>query len=66
LRGKRGIKEMREILAEFGTTLEGKVFLIGGIISAILLAFMLLTGQTSFKDIIEMERKMVESCPFCI
>lgn len=57
---------MAEITTDLTSTTTGKVFFIAGIVSAILLAFMLLTGQTSFREIIEMERKMVESCPFCM
>lgn len=66
LRGKKGLREMRETIVDLTNTTEGKWFFIAGVISAILSTFMLLTGLITFGDILEMERRMIEFCPYCI
>lgn len=66
LRGKKGLREMRETIVDLTNTIEGKWFFIAGVISAVLLTLMLLTGLITFGDILEMERRMIEFCPYCI
>jgi len=57
---------MRRTFADLTSITEGKYFLIAGGFCAILLILMLLTGQITFMEILEMERKEIELCPFRI
>ena len=44
----------------------GKMFFIAAITSMIAVVLMLLTGVISVSDLIELDRKMIEFCPFCM
>ena len=66
LQGKKGLMEMRKDLEGLTSTRSGKIFLIAGIVSAIFLTLMLITGWITLEEIIELDKKMMEFCPFCI
>lgn len=66
LQGKKGLMEMRKDLEGLTSTTSGKIFLIAGIVSAIFLTLMLITGWITLEEIIELDKKMMEFCPFCI
>ena len=66
LRGKKGLMEMRKALEGLTSTTSGRVFIIAGIVSAVFLTLMLITGWMTPEEIIELDKKMMEFCPFCI
>ena len=66
LRGKKGLMEMSEALEGLTSTTSGKVFIIAGIMSGIFLTLMLITGRITLEEIIELDKKMMEFCPFCM
>ena len=43
-----------------------KIVYIAGLVSAVGLAVMVLTGMTSIADILERERELVRLCPWCM
>ena len=63
---KERTKNMKLDISAFSQTAPGKVFLIAAIVSAAGLIILLLTGVLSFEDLIEISRKMIELCPFCM
>ena len=65
-RGKAGVSELKFSILAFIRTATGKVFFIAAITSMIALVFMLLSGAISISDLIELDRKMIEFCPFCM
>ena len=65
-RGKAGAKNMKFNILATTRTAPGKVFFIATITSMIALVFILLTGVISISDLIELDRKMIEFCPFCM
>ena len=66
LKGKKGLMEIRKAFEGLTSTTSGKIFLIAGIICAIFIAFMLITGWMTLEEIIELDNKMMEFCPFCM
>jgi hypothetical protein len=47
-------------------TKTGKVLFYAAILSVIALTFLISTGTMHFSDMIELNRKMIELCPFCM
>lgn len=54
---------MSEWMERSGMT---KIFYIGGLVSAIGLAVMILTGITSIGDIVAKERELIKACRWCM
>lgn len=65
-RGKAGFKNLKFTILAFTGTAPGKVFCIAAITSMIALLLMLLTGMVSIAYLIELYRKIIELCPFCL
>ena len=66
LLGKVGIKELKKSIDDLKSTPLGRIFFIAGIISLFALGSFLLTGLISLNDLIELENKILESCPICM
>jgi hypothetical protein len=60
------MKRLMEILLNYSRSGPEKVFFNIAAFCLIALALMLLTGIISFSDLIELHRKMIEICPFCM
>ena len=43
-----------------------KYFVIGGVVSAIVIIILISTGIVTWKDLVQMHFKMIEACPFCM
>ena len=44
----------------------GKYLLIAGVIGAIAIIILVLTGKMTWKDLIQIHQKLIEICPFCM
>jgi len=43
-----------------------KYFVIGGVISAIVILTLISTGKITCRDLIQIHQKLIEICPFCM
>ena len=43
-----------------------KYFVIGGVVSAIVIIILISTGIVTWKDLVQMHFKQIEICPFCM
>ena len=44
----------------------GKCFLIAGIISAIVIIILISSGKVTLKDIVQIQKWIIEICPICM
>jgi len=63
---RAGLKDLNFNILAFTRTIPGKMFFIAAITSVIAVVLMLLTGVICISDMIELDRKMTEFCPFCL
>ena len=66
LLGKVGIKQLKISIVDLKSTPLRKAFFIAGIISLLALGSFLLAGLINLNDLIELENKILEFCPFCM
>ena len=66
LRGEKGLMVIREAFVDLTSDNLGRWFVIAGGASGIILAIMILSGHNTFKELIDMDRMMIEQCPYCM
>lgn len=66
LRRRNGLKDFRNILVQFTATTEGKIFITAAMISVIVFVTMILKEKTTFDEIVEIQKRIIELCPFCM
>jgi len=57
---------MRAMISTIWKTTIGRYFLLTAAVGAVIMGILLLTGKLTVSEIVNLQRKLVEFCPFCM